>query len=130
MEKGFSNLPDVDPSKDIDPMADEVNPEVTATLLTKIQQCSKYVFDSSDEEWVVEGDNKNIFEILDDEVEKYILVFLRLIKNIPILCCCIDRCKILKFSAEEFSYIVNRKMFILYIRLRLQPFFYLLLYSN
>ena len=59
----------------MDPMADKVDLEVTAISLTSIQQSSKYVIDSSDEEWVVEDDNKNIFEILDDEVEEYITVF-------------------------------------------------------
>ena len=62
-------------SKDMDPMADKVNLKVTAISLTSIQQSSKYVIDSSDEEWVVEDNNKNIFEILDDEVEEYITVF-------------------------------------------------------
>ena len=59
----------------MDPMADKVDLEVTAISLTSIQQSSKYVIDSSDEEWVVEDNNKNIFEILDDEVEEYIIVF-------------------------------------------------------
>ena len=59
----------------MDPMADKVDLEVTAISLTSIQQSSKYVIDSSDEEWVVEDNNKNIFEILDDEVEEYITVF-------------------------------------------------------
>ena len=68
-------IPELDPSKDMDPMADKVDLEVTAISLTSIQQSSKYVIDSSDEEWVVEDNNKNIFEILDDEVEEYITVF-------------------------------------------------------
>ena len=59
----------------MDPMADKVDLEVTAISLTSIQQSSKYVIDSSDKEWVVEDNNKNIFEILDDEVEEYIIVF-------------------------------------------------------
>ena len=59
----------------MDPMADKVDLEVTAISLTSIQQSSKYVIDSRDKEWVVEDNNKNIFEILDDEVEEYIIVF-------------------------------------------------------
>ena len=59
----------------MDPMADKVDLEITAISLTSIQQSSKYVIDSSDKEWVVEDNNKNIFEILDDEVEEYIIVF-------------------------------------------------------
>ena len=69
------DIPELDPSKDMDPMADKVNLKVTAISLTSIQQSSKYVIDSSDKEWVVEDNNKNIFEILDDEVEEYIIVF-------------------------------------------------------
>ena len=69
------DIPELDPSKDMDPMADKVDLEVTAISLTSIQQSSKYVIDGSDEECVVEDNNKNIFEILDDEVEEYITVF-------------------------------------------------------
>ena len=69
------DIPELDPSKDMDPMADKVDLEVTAILLTSIQQSSKYVIDSIDEEWVVEDNSKNIFEILDDKVEEYIIVF-------------------------------------------------------
>ena len=69
------DIPELDPSQDMDPMADKVNLKVTAISLTSIQQSSKYIIDSSDEEWVVEDNNKNIFEILDDEVEEYITVF-------------------------------------------------------
>ena len=69
------DIPELDPSKDMDPMADKVDLEVTAISLTSIQQSSKYVIDSIDEEWVVEDNSKNIFEILDDKVEEYIIVF-------------------------------------------------------
>ena len=69
------DIPELDPSKDMDPMADKVNLKVTAISLTSIQQSSKYVIDGSDEVCVVEDNNKNIFEILDDDVEEYITVF-------------------------------------------------------
>ena len=69
------DIAELDPSKDMDPMADKVDLEVTAISLTSIQQSSNYVIDSIDEEWVVEDSSKNIFEILDDEVEEYIIVF-------------------------------------------------------
>ena len=70
VEKGLTNLNDLDPFNDCDPIEEAVGNLTNPTNMRDIEGCSKYITEDeeSDDEWIdqIEPDDGNLFDVFDD----------------------------------------------------------------